>query len=842
MALGADAATEPPGPPSVLLLVSLRSSAAQETESAFREALEAGYGGPVDLHVEHLDLPDASVGHHTRALAALLLEKFRGRRFDVVAAQRPEALQFLLDNRQNLLSGVPVVFFDTLRRAVEDLRLPADVTGTYVVLEGQRTVRVALDLHPNARRVVLVGGASPLDRTIEAFFRELVEARAPGIETISLSGMPLDLQLRRLAALPPDSVVFFGYYRADSLGRSMIARDALDLVTRASSAPVYGLSETFLGHGIVGGDMERPAISAAHAARLAVRILRGEAPSSIPPLAESSRQLMFDWRQLKRWGIDDRQLPAGSAVLFREETLWSERKGLILGGAAVLLAQALLIGALLFERRLRLGTEAEMREAERRYRTVADFTHDWEYWRRPDGSFAYMSPSCQRKTGREVAEFESRPSLLDEIVVEEDRPRWKEHGELARAGGLVARLEFRILAADGRVRWMDHACSPVNGPDGTFLGVRGSNRDVTEKRLAEEQLQGALVEIERLRERLEVDNTYLREQVERHPGFDEIIGRSAVLHQALARVQQVAPTSSTVLLQGETGVGKELVAHAIHNLSPRRDRPLVKLNCAALPPSLVESELFGHEKGAFTGAVARRKGRFEVADGSTLFLDEIGELPLELQAKLLRVIQEGELERVGGTTTLKTDVRLVAATNRRLDEEVKAGRFREDLWYRLNVFPITIPPLRQRREDIPQLVEHFVLKHCRKLGRPALQVSQATMQDLLARDWPGNVRELDAVVERTVITSTGEALRLGTEAQPAPISAARPVAQAASEAVGATTLTTLERQHIVATLEQTYWRLEGESGAAALLGMNPSTLRSRMRKHGIRRPGPRPLG
>ena len=719
LAPGAAAATDPPAPPSVLLLVSLRSTAAQETERAFREALETGYRDPVDFHVEYLDLPDASVVPHTRALAALLLEKFRGRRFDVVVVQRPEGLQFLLENRKTLLPDAPVVFFDTLRAAVERLRPPPDVTGTYVVLEGQRTVAVALDLHPNARRVVLVGGASPLDLSVEGFLRTLVEARGPGMETVSLGGMPLDEQLRRLAALPRDTVVFFGYYRADSLGRSKIARDALDLVTRASSAPVYALSETFLGHGIVGGDMERPAISAERAARLAVRVLRGEPPSAIPPLAEPSRQLMFDARQLERWGIDEARLPAGSVVRFREKTLWSERKGLILGGLAVLLAQALLIGALLLERRGRLGAEAEIREAERRYRTVADFTHGWEYWRRPDGSFAYVSPSCQRKTGREVGEFESRPSLLDEIVVEEDRPRWREHAELARAGGSVARLEFRILAADGTVRWMDHACTPVTGPGGAFLGVRGSNRDVTRKKLGEEQLRQALVEIERLRERLEVDNTYLREQVERHPGFDEIIGRSAVLRQALTRVQQVAPTSSTVLLQGETGVGKELVAHAIHNLSPRRDRPLVKLNCAALPPSLVESELFGHEKGAFTGAVAQRKGRFEVADGSTLFLDEIGELPLELQAKLLRVIQEGEFERVGGTATLKTDVRLVAATNRRLDEEVKAGRFREDLWYRLNVFPVTIPPLRQRREDIPQLVQHFVLKHCRKLGRPA---------------------------------------------------------------------------------------------------------------------------
>jgi formate hydrogenlyase transcriptional activator len=396
------------------------------------------------------------------------------------------------------------------------------------------------------------------------------------------------------------------------------------------------------------------------------------------------------------------------------------------------------------------------------------------------------------------------------------------------------------------VRWIEHVCNHVTAENGAFGGLRGSNRDVTEKKLSEEKLRGAHAEVQRLRERLEADNTYLREQVE--PGVEGMIGQSDVLRYVLSRARQVAPTSSTVLLQGETGVGKELVAHAVHNLSPRRDRPLVKLNCAALPPSLVESELFGHEKGAFTGAVAQRKGRFEVANGSTLFLDEIGELPLELQAKLLRVIQEGEFERVGGTATLKTDVRLVTATNRRLDEEVKAGRFREDLWYRLNVFPITVPPLRQRREDIPQLVQHFVEKHCRKVGRDLLQVSQATMQDLQAHDWPGNVRELEAVVERAVITSTGEALRLGDE-----MSRSSPGASAGTEAPtggptaaegqtarSARSLAGFERDHILATLERTDWRLEGETGAAALLGMNPSTLRSRMRKHGLRRPGPPP--
>jgi len=457
----------------------------------------------------------------------------------------------------------------------------------------------------------------------------------------------------------------------------------------------------------------------------------------------------------------------------------------------------------------------------------------------PDEPFAYVSPSCFRITGYTAEDFYRRPALINEIVAPEDRARWAEHSRLSLSQALPAPpVEIRIVRADGEVRWIDHACTPVTGEDGRFLGLRGSNRDITDKKRSEEALRQALAEIGRLRERLEADNTYLREQVEPEPGFEGIVGRSDALRYVLAKVQQVAPAAATVLLQGETGVGKDLFAHAIHSLSPRRARPLVKLNCAALPPSLVESELFGHEKGAFTGAVAQRKGRFEIADGSTLFLDEVGELPLELQAKLLRVIQDGQFERVGGTATLKVDVRLVAATNRRLDEEVKAGRFRQDLWYRLNVFPITVPPLRQRPEDIPLLARHFVEKHCRRMGRAPLEVSLATLNDLQAQEWPGNVRELESVVERAVITSSGPVLRLVDVGERRPAEGGpEPAARAGA---GGKTLEENEREHILATLERTAWRVQGEGGAAALLGINPSTLRSRMLKLGIPRPGRRP--
>ena len=502
---------------------------------------------------------------------------------------------------------------------------------------------------------------------------------------------------------------------------------------------------------------------------------------------------MFDWRELRRWKIDEDKLPPGSVVLYREKTLWSEYKGRILGLFALLVAQTFVILALLRAQRNRRRAEADLRAAEARYRTVADFTYDWEYWKRPDGSFAYVSPSCLRTTGYEAEELYRRPSLPSELVVEEDRDAWEAHRSEAQAGQAPQGLEFRIRDKTGQVHWIEHLCSRVTGDGGEFLGVRGSNRDISRRKQSEAELRRALSEIERLKDRLEADNTYLREQLQPEQGVEGIVGSSDSMRYVLSKAQQVAPTSSTVLLLGETGVGKDLVARAIHALSPRRGRPLVKLNCAALPPSLVESELFGHERGAFTGAVALRKGRFEIADGSTLFLDEVGELPVELQAKLLRVIQDGEFERVGSTATRKADVRLIAATNRHLDEEVRAGRFRADLWYRLNVFPITVPPLRQRREDIPLLVRFFVEKHCRRIGRPQLEISRGAMNDLESHEWPGNVRELESVVERAVISSTGSSLRLGSEFSPA-----RPSSAPDSEdSDGSKTLTQLERDHIV---------------------------------------------
>jgi PAS domain S-box-containing protein len=340
------------------------------------------------------------------------------------------------------------------------------------------------------------------------------------------------------------------------------------------------------------------------------------------------------------------------------------------------------------------------------------------------------------------------------------------------------------------------------------------------------ELRTALSEVKTLKDQLEAENIFFRHENKLKYQFENIIGQSEGLTYVLYRAEQVAPGNTTVLILGETGTGKELIAAAVHNLSPRKDRPLITVNCAALPGNLIESELFGREKGAFTGADTRQVGRFEVAHGSTLCLDEIGELPLKLQAKLLRVIQHNEFERLGSSHTIKVDVRIVATTNRDLEGEVRKGRFREDLYYRLNVFPITIPPLRQRIEDIPLLVEIFIPRYARKLGKQITSVRKKTMKTLMEYPWPGNVRELESIIERAVILCPGPVLQLTDKlAIPSP-----------SVSSTVRTLEEVERNQIHKILSETRWRIEGKDGAAAILGLHPSTLRARMHKLGILRP------
>ncbi|PKN36670.1 MAG: Fis family transcriptional regulator [Deltaproteobacteria bacterium HGW-Deltaproteobacteria-2] len=340
------------------------------------------------------------------------------------------------------------------------------------------------------------------------------------------------------------------------------------------------------------------------------------------------------------------------------------------------------------------------------------------------------------------------------------------------------------------------------------------------------KLRTALHEIKEMKDKLEAENIYFRQEHKTKHQFENIIGQSDGLKYVLYRAQQVAPGNTTILILGETGTGKELIAASIHNMSPRKERPLITVNCAALPGNLIESELFGREKGAFTGADARRMGRFEVANGSTICLDEIGELPLELQGKLLRVIQHGEFERLGSSQTIKVDARIIATTNRNLEEEVRQGRFRQDLFYRLNVFPITVPPLRLRKDDIPLMVQAFMERYSRKLGKQITNIPKETIKALKDYPWPGNVRELESIIERAVILCPGPVLQLADK-----LEISSPTLSSAMR-----TLEDTERSQIIKILTETNWRIEGKDGAAAILGIHPSTLRARLHKLEIVRP------
>ena len=342
-----------------------------------------------------------------------------------------------------------------------------------------------------------------------------------------------------------------------------------------------------------------------------------------------------------------------------------------------------------------------------------------------------------------------------------------------------------------------------------------------------ENLIRALNKVKLLKEQLEEENISLLEELKLEHKFDYIIGESPSMKKSLLMVEEVAPTETTVLIEGETGVGKELIARAIHNSSRRNKKPLIKVNCAALPSSLIESELFGYEKGAFTGAEKSQMGRFELADKGTIFLDEIGELPLELQVKILRIIQDGEFERLGSPVTRTVDIRIITATNRILKKEIKEGRFREDLYFRLNVYPIQVAPLREKKDDIPLLVNYFVKKLSKRVGKEIEKIPQRTINILMNYSWPGNIRELENVIERAMITSKGKTLRLPDKL---------PEPEFVNENLSRVSLQEMERNYIVEVLEETYWKVNGKDGAARILDMHPETLRSKMKKLNITKP------
>lgn len=399
-------------------------------------------------------------------------------------------------------------------------------------------------------------------------------------------------------------------------------------------------------------------------------------------------------------------------------------------------------------------------------------------------------------------------------------------------------LERQMLASDGTVLDLVMSAISHRNDDGKVDRMLVASKDVTERRRAERDLRRSLAENARLREELERERDYLREEVNVAMNFGQIVGTSKALRKMLNRVEAVAETPASVLVQGESGVGKELIAHAIHVQSPRADGPLVKVNCASIPKELFESEFFGHVKGAFTGAHRDRIGRFQLADGGTIFLDEVGEIPIELQGKLLRVLQESEFERVGDDVTRSVDVRIVAATNRNLEQLIVDGEFREDLFYRLSVFPVDVPPLRERGEDIVQLAQHFLEQTCKNFGRENLTLTQAQAANLRAYAWPGNIRELKNVIERAVILSTGKVLRLdlsmpGLKAGIDDIAA---VAVSKNEVLMEKEMREFQRNNIVKALQRANWKVSGASGAAEALGVKPTTLADRIRTLKIRKP------
>ena len=454
-----------------------------------------------------------------------------------------------------------------------------------------------------------------------------------------------------------------------------------------------------------------------------------------------------------------------------------------------------------------------------------------------DGHIQTVTDHWLQKLGYTREEVLGRP--ITDFYSDADRRRFSgTRLQEAINRGEFTNVDRQMVTRDGRV--LDIVMSSITHRDGRGNVDRMlvASKDVTERKRAERRLRRTLAENARLREELEQERDYLREEVDVAMNLGRIVGTSPVLRNMLKRVEAVADTPATVLLQGESGVGKELVARAIHARSPRAEAPLVKVNCASIPKELFESEFFGHVKGAFTGAHRDRVGRFQLADGGTIFLDEVSEIPLELQGKLLRVLQESEFERVGDDVTRSVDVRVIAATNRDLERHIVEGKFREDLFYRLSVFPIDVPPLRERGDDIIQLAQEFLATSCKEFGREPMTLTRGQANKLRAYDWPGNVRELKNVIERAVILSRGNVLRLEASLPEAATNGSQPVTDAAATAEFLTEqeMREFQKNNTIAALKQANWRVSGPGGAADLLGIKPTTLADRIRTLGIRKP------
>ena len=503
----------------------------------------------------------------------------------------------------------------------------------------------------------------------------------------------------------------------------------------------------------------------------------------------------------------------------------------------------------------RRRAEQLLKDSEERFRAIANYTCDWESWFGSDGKLLWVNPAVERLSGYSVQECMQMPDYPMPMVYPKDRRRIRTLFETAVKERTTGNdVEFRAKCKRGRISWMAVSWQPIYDSDRQFIGLRSSVRDISDRKRAEERLKAANDELEKkvaertaqlqqLKDRLQEENIFLREELADLHAYGDIIAESHALKNVIRQIELVAPTDANVLILGESGTGKELVAREIHRHSPRRERPMIKVNCATIPKELYESEFFGHVKGAYTGATRNRAGRFQAADGGTLFLDEVAEIPLELQGKLLRVLQEGEYERIGEEKTRRVNVRIIAATNQDLKEKIDKRQFRKDLYYRLNVFPIEVPPLRARKEDVRRLAEYFLDQVCRHMHRDKPQLTRSNLTQLQDYHWPGNVRELQNVIERAVILSRYGRLRFDLPA--------RQFVDTAADSCDSTggaeendprrvlsegQIKELQRENMIQALERCNWKIYGPGGAARLLEINPTTLIERMKRFGIEKP------
>jgi len=841
-------------------------------EQGIRSSLDAGTEFDIEYFVEYMDCYRNPGREHQQLLADLYHQTYSRHKIDLVIAYGAPSLEFVIAHSDDLFPRTPVVFSGVPRKQLEGLNLHPEITGVLADIDYAGLLETALRIHPQTRHVAIVNGASQTDLLLEKEFRKALEPYARQLDFIDLTRLPFGKIQERVRNLPEHSVILFYLLTQDGEGKAFVPRQAASLVAKFANAPVYGCLDSYFGHGIVGGRLTSMEMTGVKAGEMALRILRGENPANIPMSGQGTIINQFDWRQFKRFGIGEERLPPDSIVRFKTPSFWERYHWYIVTAAVLLLVQSGLISFLLVQRVQRRRAQALLAERlsfeEMLSALSARFVN-----LRPDEveteikhvlesigrglevdrvSVFVTSAEDQRLHLVHAHKNEGIAAFPDEFKFEQlpwTRENLFENGMIAFAGlenlpaEAVADRDF--LSGQGIVSLAVIALSTGEKTLGALSLAMLRQRktwpdelirrcrlvaeviaNALERKRHEESLIRAYTENEQLKNQLEAETAYLQAEIKLAHNFENIVGTSAALKYVLYKVEQIAAADSTVLVLGESGTGKELIARAIHNKSPRGNRALVKVNCATLPADLIESELFGHERGAFTGAQDRQLGRFEVADGTSIFLDEIGELPLELQTKLLRVLQDREFERLGSSRTIKVDVRVIAATNRDLEEEVRKGRFREDLYFRLNVFPITVPPLRQRRDDIPLLVRFFVEKASKRLGKSIDLIQAGVMQKLQDYPWPGNVRELENVIERAVINSSGPKLCLVDDLTGSTRDAMNPALESLQE---------VEKEHILRVLQSTNWRIEGAKGASRILDINPSTLRSRMRKLRIRK-------